>query len=198
MPTPHIRDWIDYLQALAPSIAALVALGVGLTQLHLQRRIANQSLFDKRYTVYKAVGHYLTTVISQVGRTESRTVLAFQRATSHARFLFGQDVLEFLDRVNSETLLLRNIQAQIAAHVNADIEFKRGVPNPEKPDTPMSVLNKSEGDLTSEIIRDERRMNDVFHGYLELHNDKALLVRLEDASSRYFDRWDRTLKSRSQ
>jgi len=60
----------------------LIAIGVALMQAHLQRNNLNQSLFDKRYKVYEALGVYLTRVISQVGWTESEVVTAFQSATA--------------------------------------------------------------------------------------------------------------------
>src|ERR1035441_8292175 len=47
-PTPH-RDFLGYLQALGPLIAACVAVGVALMQWHIQKQNLKQQRFAKRF-----------------------------------------------------------------------------------------------------------------------------------------------------
>jgi hypothetical protein len=180
MPPPHPRDWIDYVLAVAPFLALLVAIGVGVMQAHLQKKNLNQSLFDKRYKVYAAVGQYLTQIIGVIGATDTEVVTAFQSATAHAEFLFGQDVVEFIDRVNEKALLLRHFQALVQAHNNAYLEFQRGVADPERPNIPMSVLNDAQSDLLKSLIQAQSDMNRNFRRYLKLHDDRSWRQQIEE------------------
>ena len=50
-PTPQ-RDFLGYLQALGPLIAACVAVGVASMQYYLQRQQMKQQMFAKRFEVY--------------------------------------------------------------------------------------------------------------------------------------------------
>src|SRR5260370_3027724 len=102
MPTSHIRDWIDYLQAFAPSIAACVAACVGLTQWYLQRQNLKQQLFEKRFRVYEKVRPYVFTM-RNFDDAPVRTIDAkelsktFKQDMAPARFLFGSDIAVLLE-----------------------------------------------------------------------------------------------------
>ena len=107
MPTPHVRDWIDYLQALAPSIAALIALGVGLTQWRLQRENLKQQLFEKRLKVFNSVELFIAKIVATNGDISIPDYQNFRRDTHVAEFLFGSQVLDHIKEIDSEGAGLR-------------------------------------------------------------------------------------------
>lgn len=99
--------------------------------------------------------------------------------------------MEFLGLVNKKTLLLRNIQTQIQAHVRADLEFKRGVEHPERPDVPMSDLNYAEADLMKWIMQAHFNKNREFR-CLRLHDDRPWQQRLEEYLDKKMQELDRS------
>jgi hypothetical protein len=93
---PH-RDWIDLLEAFGPLIAVVVALIVGFTQLHLQRQQWDQSVYEMRHKVFRSVSNYWRVLIEKKGAPSIGDRQRFLAAISHARFLFGPDVVTFLE-----------------------------------------------------------------------------------------------------
>jgi hypothetical protein len=83
LPPPPPRDFLGYLQALGPLIAAFiaasVAVGVGVMQYYLQTKRAKQDLFDKRFEVYKGTLDFIVTLLKAHGKHEEhwlRSVLS--------------------------------------------------------------------------------------------------------------------------
>jgi hypothetical protein len=91
-PTPH-GDFLGYLQALGPLIAACVAVGVALTQRHLQKQQLKQNLFEKRFAVYEAIKRHL--VESMSGYPTWVWHLLNFPMKGQAIFLFGADMVGF-------------------------------------------------------------------------------------------------------
>jgi hypothetical protein len=178
----HQRDWIDILQAFGPSIAALVALSVGLMQWYLQRLNLKQALYDKRFSVRQHVLKYFSTTYTAERPIEREFVDAMRLTSYHARDLFGSDVTEFLKRISDDQT--RTYQKREAW----DAATSRG----EGTDICMKEYNEAMAKLRDDCAD----ITEVFNPYLQLHNDQPFLVRLEAMTDRYFDRWDRILASR--
>jgi hypothetical protein len=95
-PTPH-RDFLGYLQSLGPLIAALVAVGVGLMQRNLQKQNLKQNLYTLRHGVYRSVAHYWRILIQSSAVPPIPDKQQFFDSISHATFLFGPEVVTFLE-----------------------------------------------------------------------------------------------------
>lgn len=87
--------WVQLLQALTlPAIAAL-GLGIAFMQWRTAHKKVLFELFDKRLSLYEE----LTSCVTQFqANSEERGGLIrdFYRLSEHARFLFGDDVIEIL------------------------------------------------------------------------------------------------------
>ena len=97
-PAPH-RDFLGYLQSLGPLIAACVAVGVGTTQWVLQKQHQKQNLYEKRWKVYRSIPTYWRNLVENKGEPPLEARQQLLTELSHATFLFGPEVVEFLERV---------------------------------------------------------------------------------------------------
>lgn len=111
-PTPR-RDFLGYLQALGPLIAASVAVGVGLMQWHLQRRHLKQNLFEKRWKVYTAVQEYLAAILRE---DERDPYPQFRRDTDPGELLFSGAVLEHINAVGDAGGRFRAARRRVELH----------------------------------------------------------------------------------
>ena len=73
----HIRDWVDFLEALGPLIAVVAVLIVGSSQAYLQRQQLKQDLYDKRFRVYRSLVDYWITFTESRGMVELNTLKTF-------------------------------------------------------------------------------------------------------------------------
>ena len=95
-PAAH-RDWIDLLGAFGPLIAVVVALIVGFSQWSLQKRQWEQSLYSMRHRVYRSVIRYWRVLVETKGAPPLSARQRFLATLSHAPFLFGPEVGQFLE-----------------------------------------------------------------------------------------------------
>jgi hypothetical protein len=196
-PTPH-RDFLGYLQALGPLIAACAAVGVGVTQWLLQKQHLKQNLFDKRYKVYAAIDTFLTSVINVDGAMDGKAVRALRFETAHAEFLFGKDVIDFIGMIFQHSMDLAVIKARIDRHVAEYHRFRSGesstfdVPEGEL----LTELTKSHAQLMEWIITAQVQCNEVFRSDLLLHHERPWYSRLKVALDHWIESADVLLKSR--
>jgi hypothetical protein len=113
LPPPPPRDFLGYLQALGPLIAAFiaasVAAGVGVMQYYLQTKRAKQDLFDKRFEVYKGTLDFIVTMLKAQGKHEEHGYGQFLAKTAPAEFLFrSRDVMEFLKDIGERFVRLQS------------------------------------------------------------------------------------------
>jgi len=107
MPQQHIRDWVDFLEALGPLIAVVAVLIVGFFQAYLQRQQLKQDLYDKRFRVYRSLVDYWITFTESRGIVELDTLKTLYAELGHAQWLFGPDVIAFLEEFDTVTRRLR-------------------------------------------------------------------------------------------
>lgn len=68
------KDWVDYLSAFGPVLAAFIAIGIAVWQGNIQNHEHNLALFEKRWTFWeetKTLGYkaqtFKHTPISEMG-----------------------------------------------------------------------------------------------------------------------------------
>jgi hypothetical protein len=89
---------VQYLQALAtPSIALLVAV-IGVLQWRTAHQRAVLDLFDRRMNAYEGIRRALSRTLTS-GQTDDETVNEFSRAISRVPFMFGPDVVRYLEEL---------------------------------------------------------------------------------------------------
>jgi hypothetical protein len=194
-PTPH-RDFIGYLQALGPLIAASVAVGVGLMQRHLQKQQLKQNLFDKRYKVYAATDTFLTNVMNVNGAMDVQATQTFRLETAHAEFLFGDDITDFIGLIFRNSLDLALVTKQIDLHVAAHENFKEGRSNDfDVPLMKLTDLMPQKVELLDRFIKAQAERNRKFRPYLVLNRDLPWYARFERDLNALVERLDEVLMS---
>jgi Na+-transporting NADH:ubiquinone oxidoreductase subunit NqrC len=189
MPVPQ-RDWIDFVYAFAPAIAVFAAVIIGGVQLYLQRKQQQQDLFDKRFKVYEAATLQMGETMRAFGaalagngdmRVDSLN--QFFRSTSHARFIFGADVVDKLRTISDNTYHLKNLVFQMKHPVADDLLPAYLRPKEKATDTEI-------GNRLAELLRSFEvldRQVEVFFPYLQIHHDRWWLGRLFDRINRWMD-----------
>ena len=116
MPPAPRRDFLAFLQALGPLIAASVAVGVGITQYCLQKQKQKQDLFDKRFTVYQAALDYVMVMIGKDGKTDVSDFRQYQTKTDPGQFLFSAEVFTIINELGRIGLEFRGVQEQLTLY----------------------------------------------------------------------------------
>ena len=169
-PTPQ-RDFLGYLQALGPLIAALVAVGVGLMQWHLQKEHLKQQMFAKRFLVYSAVRRFVSAVIKIQGTVDERESGIFLLETKSAKVLFGSDVTTFINEIE-----------RAIPHETHQVPGRYEIVHYVSPTGPGDA-----GDPLTIFIDWGHRVEVVFLPYLKLHHDQSWLRRLTTCLNRFVD-----------
>ena len=105
--------WVQYLQAVAPTLVAIAVGYVAYRQWATARDRVKLDLFEKRYAVY----HELTTVLAttlQDGTIAYGDVLALSRSIRGYEFLFGKEVESYLKEITEKLNSLAYYEGQIA------------------------------------------------------------------------------------
>jgi hypothetical protein len=158
-PTPP-RDFLGYLQALGPLIATTVAVGTALMQYYLQRQQSKQNLFDKRFIIYTAVKRYLSQVATGDDEQTPSGYQSFVTAKNQAEYLFGPEVLRFIqefDKLNLERKLHQD-------------------PEPEWIDATFELIHRAQDDV-----------EELFRPYLQIHQEQSWLARFIAHVDRWVD-----------
>jgi hypothetical protein len=107
VPQQQVRDWIDFLEALGPLIAAAAAAFIGAVQWSLQRKQLKQELFDKRFRIYAAVTDFLGEASVCYGKIDPDAYRRFKGAVGPAKFLFRPEVNTFITQASDLVLDLK-------------------------------------------------------------------------------------------
>ena len=90
-----MSNWIQYLQALATPVIALLVAVVGILQWRTAHQRAVLDLFDRRMDAYEAIRKSLAPIITS-GQTNQEAFNEFARTISRVPFMFGDKVVEYL------------------------------------------------------------------------------------------------------
>jgi hypothetical protein len=174
MPPAPTKGALDYLQELGPLIAALVAVGVAVMQYYLQKQQWKQSLYDKRYAVFRSVAHYWRELVSSNGVPSLSAKQRFFDHISHARFLFSADVVNFLEEYYAVT--------EKYCLESGRLRLEHGLT------LPVADLRNEVEAVRKEVDRLAGLKNDeVFAPYLQLHHEQGWLARFIARANRWVD-----------
>ncbi|MGB5324469.1 MAG: hypothetical protein WBN40_03460 [Pseudomonadales bacterium] len=104
-------DYFDYWKVLTTLIAALVAF-ISYQQYRINKRKLRLDLFDRRYKVYEATRVFIIQFLES-GRIEQQMLHDFWLGTSDAKFLFKDEIVEYIDLINRKANELRLKQRQM-------------------------------------------------------------------------------------
>ena len=93
-----------FLAGMAVVIAGAVAY-IAHRQYTLAKEKFKLDMFDKRFAVYKAAQRFLTVILLD-GKVDLDKLSEYRRDTQDATFLFGQDIPQYLKRIDGLALEL--------------------------------------------------------------------------------------------
>lgn len=91
---PH---WSAYFSALTPLVVAAIAGWIAYRQMQTARDKLKLDLFDRRMAVYEAVRDAIGAAVTNAKLTQQQE-FDFLMGTRSARWLFGEDVAEYINK----------------------------------------------------------------------------------------------------
>src|SRR5215471_8413613 len=88
--------WVQILQALLTPVVAGLAVVIAWAQWRVVRRREVMELFERRVAIYEALRKVIGQVIP-TGKVTDKDLHDFVVATDRTRFLFGDDVVKYVD-----------------------------------------------------------------------------------------------------
>lgn len=164
-------EWIDIIRAVSPVLAALLAGGVAWKFGSIQAGIARQQaataasaaatarnklkldLFERRLAVYK-IAQDSSLAITRFGRDGETAALDYFNGISAARWLFGEDVVNYLQK---------DLKIPIVGFRTATDEMRDMEPGESK--EKLSTVQVENRDA---FFANYNRINEVFSPYLKL------------------------------
>jgi hypothetical protein len=96
--------WVQILQALLTPVVAGLAVVIAWAQWRVVRRREVMELFERRVAIYEALRKVIGQVIP-TGKVTDKDLHDFVVATDRTRFLFGDDVVKYVDGLYSQLLM---------------------------------------------------------------------------------------------
>jgi hypothetical protein len=110
----NLPHWVQFLQALAVPAVAFLAVVIGFFQWRTADKRTSLDLFDRRYSIYAAVRVVVAQVMSS-GKANMETHFKFVQARDGVEFLFGDDLIDFLEKIDRAILDLATLRPEIDA-----------------------------------------------------------------------------------
>lgn len=152
--------WVQVLQGLlTPLIAAGVAY-IAYQQWQVNVRKLRLDLFDRRWVIYQAVIAFIVAVCRDY-KVKATEIGSFRQATITADFLFGPEILAYIDELCDRSIKLA------ALH-----EKYRSISDPPPPpeyDHKAIVDAMAEGEHWFMAQIEQRTLNPRFKKYLDLN-----------------------------
>jgi hypothetical protein len=92
--------WVQYSQALATPAIALLAILIAILQWRTAHQKIVLDLFERRMKVYSEIRAVIASVVSS-GKLPNERHFEFMRAIDGAKFLFGSNVTNYLEGLNT-------------------------------------------------------------------------------------------------
>ena len=116
--------WVQLLSALLTPAIALLAAVIAWAQWRAVRRREGMELFERRMATYDALRRVLANVV-QHGSVTDAEFGAFQAASDRVRFLFGPEVLVYLDGLRGA--LRTHQRAEVTMNARGGPDYDRAV-----------------------------------------------------------------------
>jgi hypothetical protein len=144
---------VALLTALFTACIAAVGAWIAYNQYEISQANLRLALFEKRYAVYRAAQEYVLH-ITQNARVDLNSTNAFWRETSDAPFLFGDEIVQYRDRMYKNGTKLYTIDNLI-------------------PDDGRQTAAERHLELVNWFVAQYEEMQVLFRPYLTFHNWRA-------------------------
>lgn len=95
-------NWEAFATLVTGALAVGAAFYIGKKQTQLQKISVKESLFDRRYSVFKRTEGYILQILQHADQPDEVTNLGFFAAMGEAKFLFEPQVLAGLKAIKSD------------------------------------------------------------------------------------------------
>ena len=144
--------WIQVLQALSTPAIALLAVIIGVMQWRTSHQRAALDLFDKRWEIVQELRSIIAGVMQEASVT-TEEILSYARAADRASFLFGPEVIRYLETVRKELGRLRVAGQQMRAR---------------PPQARTDALADQEANAMAEISKFSERFEPLISRYMRM------------------------------
>jgi hypothetical protein len=107
MATADFLIWFDYWK-LTTFVLAAVAACVAYAHYRLSRERIKLELFEKRFKVFTGASLFLRRILEQGGLPDLEPLGEFRTAIEEAKFLFNEDITDYLDEIYRHAVSLHN------------------------------------------------------------------------------------------
>lgn len=130
MPTSPLPLWIQILQALLTPAVAFLAVAVAWAQWRAVRQREVMELFERRMALYEAFRQVVARITTH-GRVTDKDLYEFSVGREKARFLFGDEVYNYIN----------GLQKNFLKHQEAEASMAMG---PQNPLYQQGIVSKSD------------------------------------------------------
>ncbi len=109
---------IQLLQALLTPVVAILAVTIAFFQWRTGHQKMVIDLFDRRMKIYTDCRDVLRPIVSSPSATTDQNGIDFIRASADAEFLFGEKVVEYLEKVEQAIFDLATSEAELKGHLS--------------------------------------------------------------------------------
>ena len=108
-------DPVKLFSALLTPVIAIVTTYIAIQQYRILKFKIRHELFERRLSIYKAVIEYLSAVSRQNPPADESAIKMF-RETADGRFLFKDEVTEYLDQLYKKGIDLSTLNMELQDH----------------------------------------------------------------------------------
>jgi hypothetical protein len=98
--------WLAALAQLGTLIIGVAVVVIAWQQRQIARNKLRLDLFDRRYKIYDATRKFLGTILREATFTDAE-LFEFYAGTSDTEFLFGSDIVDYLEQIRKRALDMR-------------------------------------------------------------------------------------------
>jgi hypothetical protein len=114
-----LPTWMQWVQAVAVLIIALLGSWIAYKQARIAEAKLNFDLYDKRFEVFEGAKALIVKFL-QEANLETRDILVFNARVADATFIFGQEVEVYLTELRKKAAALHAKNEQLKAVVDND------------------------------------------------------------------------------
>jgi hypothetical protein len=128
MTQSHLPDWVSYINALAVPMLAVVGALIAAGQMYIaQQKLRYDEFYrqyERRFAIYDATRKIMARVIDEKPEISGDELNKYESCTRDAKFLFNDEMEDFLREVHSHVVGWRFAQLRIKMSDNSGIKYE--------------------------------------------------------------------------
>jgi hypothetical protein len=151
--------YFGVVNAMASDHSGNIILGCGTSVRKMSTNITtiagNFTQSGRRFVIYKAAKEFLVAIMSDPNTTKGDHLMTYLQGTQDAEFLFGKDIVDYLDSLWNRTLKMWDLQREYG---------------PLQPGEKRKELYEKEGQIRKDLTNEIRSLPKVFGPYMRFKN----------------------------